>query len=466
MLCALLSCGRSADGPRPPTPPAARPNLILISLDALRYDRTGLAPAGTAAPAGSGLAPPRAGATPHLVRFAESAAVFHDATSPAPWTVPAHLAIWTGLFPSRHGMVNKLVLAPGGSQLADASLDPSIPTLPELLIRQGYTAAAFTGGAGVSGRFGMGRGFSRYVDDRRFAGLDYSMPRAIEWLRAHRERPFLLFLHGYDVHGQHPVDGATPQAVAPWYRGPLDGSIEEQARLREKGLEATRILGQTASLSGVITGEDGRFLLDLYDHKIATADRLLGVFLDELASLGLLDTSIIAIFSDHGEEFLDHGHIDHGHSLLQEQLHVPMLLRFPGDTSRRDIRAPVQTFDLLPTVFAALGLEVPPGLDGRNLLPALRTGNFDLDRPIFAESDYRLFVHHRAVRQRSGKLILDLRSGRRWRYDLASDPGERGTLPGIEERSPLAPLLEGWFKHTLTDPATFFLAQEAPIVLF
>lgn len=449
-----VACAPGPPAPPPQPRPAIAPlNVVVISLDAVRYDRTGLAPE-------------RPGATPNLVRFAEKAAVFHDATSPAPWTVPAHMSIWTGLFPSRHGMVNKMHPGADGRTLVEDALSAKIPTFPELLAKGGYTAAAFTGGAGVSGRFGFGRGFSRYVDDRRFAGLDYSMPQAITWLRENQGRPFFVFLHGYDAHGQHPVEG-PPRQVAPWYRGRLDGSIDEQARLREKGLEATRIIGQPASLAGVIDRDDGRFLRDLYDQKIEAADRHLGAFLGELASLGLADRTIVAVVSDHGDEFMEHEHIDHGHTLLQEQLHTLLLLRFPGDDRRRDVRAPVQTLDLFPTVFSALGLSAPGGIDGRDLLPTLR-GVTDDQRLIVAESDYRLFVHHRAVRLGSKKLVVDLRSGRRWLYDLASDPGELTDLapsdPGSADA--LDALLGSWFSSTRTRRDTFLQSSETPIVIF
>jgi hypothetical protein len=115
-----------------------------------------------------------------------------------------------------------------------------------------YTAVAFTGGAGVSGRFGFGRGFATYLDDRRFAGMDYSPPPAVAWLcaRAASVGPFFMFLHGYDVHGQQPLPGLNRAAVAPGYRGALDGSIEENARLREQGLSVIRTPGEAASLRG------------------------------------------------------------------------------------------------------------------------------------------------------------------------------------------------------------------------
>lgn len=413
-----------------------RLNVIVVSMDALRYDRTGLGPTPTRW-------------TPHLDRFAREAVVFHRAVSAAPWTVPSHMAMWTGRWPTRHGMVNKFRPDPATGATVDATLDPSIETFPERLRASGYTAVAFTGGAGVSARFGFGRGFETYLDDRRFAGMEHSLPPAVAWLRA-RERsgatqPFFLFLHGYDVHGQHPLEGVTRAEVAPDYPGPLDGSIEENARLREGGLAVIRSPGDPASLAGVITAEDGRFLRDVYDRKVEQADRRLGAFLDELRARDLLDRSIVAVVSDHGDEFLEHGHFDHGHTLFEEQLHVVMMVRFPHGAGRRDVRAPVRTIDLFPTVFHALGLRGPAGVDGASLLP-LAAGRAVAERPIFAETDYRLFVHHRMVRVGDHKLIVDLGDGQASLYNLADDPGEQTDLSAREPalRATLERTLDAW----------------------
>jgi len=206
--------------------------VLLISMDALRFDRTGIA-------GNTG------GLTPNLDRFAEEAVVFHDAVAPAPWTLPSHMSVWTGRWPSVHRVTNKLGLL-GPDQLAELSLSPGIQTYPDLLIQQGYLAAGFTGGAGVQARYGFGRSFDTYVDDRYFGGMDHSIPPAIEWLQEHKDRRFFVFLHGYDSHGQYALPQGQIGSIP--YSGSLDGSIEEQGRLREQGLAAIQGPGQPASL--------------------------------------------------------------------------------------------------------------------------------------------------------------------------------------------------------------------------
>lgn len=433
---------------------AQRPyNVVVISMDAVRYDRTGLGPE-------------RHPWTPNLQRLAAESVVFHNASSAAPWTVPSHLAIWTGRWPSHHGVVNKLREDPSTRALVDAALPASVETFPELLVREGFVCAAFTGGAGVSARFGYGRGFHTYLDDRRFAGMDYSLPPAIAWLRAHASERFFLFLHGYDAHGQHPLDDVDPRAVAPDYRGPLDGSVAEQARYREQMLAAIEAPGDAASLRGALTADDGRFLRTVYDRKIEAADRRVGRFLDALRELGLLDRTLVVLLSDHGEEFLEHGALDHGHTLHEEQLHVPLLMRFPRAAGRRDVQAPVRTIDVFPTVFDALGLRGPASVDGQSLMPLVRGQPLDLN--LYAETDYRLFVHHRMVRHGRWKLVLDLSDGQMQLFDLEADPGELRdrAADAPDALRPLQADLSRWMSTLATAPAAYRGRRDTPITVY
>ena len=105
--------------------------------------------------------------------------------------------------------------------------------------------------------------------------------------------------------------------------------------------------------------------------KVQNADERLGRFMD-LKTEGLYDNSIIVLFSDHGDEFMEHKGLDHGSTLYQEQLHVVTMIHFPGYDSRKDVYAPVRTIDIFPTIFDALGLAGPNEVDGSSLLPILR----------------------------------------------------------------------------------------------
>jgi arylsulfatase A-like enzyme len=431
----------------------AQLNVIVISMDALRYDATGL----------SGKGPSN---TPNLDQFAQEAVVFHSVWSAASWTLPSHMSMWTARWPSIHRVTNKLSLL-GAEKMAETTLSAGIETYPNLLVQQGFTAAGFTGGAGVQGRYGFARGFSTYLDDRRFAGLDYSAPAAVQWLDQHRDDGrFFLFVHGYDSHGQHPLPASVIQSIP--YEGALDGSTEEQARLREQGLAAIQKPGDDPSLVGELGEADAAFLRDVYDRKVRQADERLGTLLGSLRQKGLLDTSIVVILSDHGDEFMEHGHVDHGHSLYEEQLHTVLLMRIPGYARRQDVQAQVRSLDLFPTIFELLGIPGPPGVDGRSLLPLMRGQPDPHARPSFAETDYRLYVHQRALRDGQYKLVLDLQDGERELYDLAADPDERKDISSAEPRRTyeLEQSLRTWMGQSGTNPQDYLGMRQKPIEIF
>ena len=425
-------------------------NVIFISLDALRYDRTGI----------SGNPD---GLTPNLDAFAEEAVVFHDVTAAAPWTLPSHMSIWTGRWPSVHTVTNKLSPLSGG-KMVETSLSAGIQTYPDLLIRSGRTAVGFTGGAGVQNKYGFGRDFETYLDDRYFGGFDYSIPAALEWLGKNRDAPFFMFLHGYDVHGQYDLPESRRSSIA--YDGALNGSIEEQAELREKGLANIENPGDRAHLQGTLDAADAGYLAAIYDRKVADADERVGRFLSQLKTMGLYDRSIIVILSDHGDEFMEHNGLDHGATLYQEQVHVVSMIRFPEYGRRQDIRAPVRTLDLFPTVFDALGLEGPSRVDGVSLLPLLRGEPLDIG--VFAETDYRLFVHDRMTRDGSYKLILNLLNGKRELYNLSDDPGEQRDISSQDPRRTyeMEQALRTWLEASKTNPQDYLGLEETPITIF
>lgn len=460
VLLFFLGCAEEPAAPVQPAAPPAPPaydlkakakdlNVIFISMDALRFDRTGAG--------GNHL-------TPNLDAFGKEAVLFTHTTSAAPWTVPSHMAMWTGRWPTHHKVVNKLKPGPAGDLIFD-ELSPEIHSFPETLVSQGWKGAAFTGGAGVQKKFGYGRGFETYLDDKPFAGMDYSGPPAMEWVKAHANDHFFLFFHGYDAHGQHGLVDQTPRQAVPDYTGALDGGIEEQAKLREKGLAAIVKPGDPPHLEG-LSPEDVRFLTSVYDAKVHEADTRLGTFMATLKETGVYDKSIIVLVGDHGEEFMEHGYLDHGATLCQHQLHVPMMIRFPGGEGAKVIDAPVRTIDVYPTVFDALGLAPLADVDGKSLLPLMRGETLEL--PIFAESDYRLFVHLRAVRKGDDKFILDMEDGQKSLFDVVKDPNELTDLSPTDAKTAyeLEQSVRSWLGELGTNPDQYMGVEEKHITLF
>jgi arylsulfatase A-like enzyme len=204
----------------------------------------------------------------------------------------------------------------------------------------------------------------------------------------------------------------------------------------------------------------------VYDIKVRDADERLGSFLTRLKTMGLYEKSVIIIVSDHGDEFMEHGGIDHGATLYQEQLHVVSMIRFPGYGRRQNVTAPVRTIDMFPTVFDALGIEGPARVDGVSLLPLLRGEDLKLD--VYAESDYRLFVHQRMVRQGPHKLILDMLDGGRELYNLSDDPSESKDISSQDPRRTyeMEQNLRRWMDTSKTNPQDYLGLEEQPIQIF
>ena len=402
-----------------------RPNLLLVSIDTLRADRVGCygGPDGT---------------TPRLDAFAAQGVRFANATSQAPYTLPAHATLFTGQVPTVHGIQR------GGQVLSSERS----PVLARILSERGYRTKAMTGGGFLNADFGFDKGFDAFtvIDPLRDPGSRY-LAKLVQddpgrfstalirengtdgvraFLRESRDAPFFLFLHTYTVHDYDPP--------ASHRRCDARGCTSERTDWRpfrivpneERPLEAWR--------PRPVTEEDRAHLSHLYDDALAYVDELLGGILDELATLGLDESTIVVVTTDHGEELFDRGFVQHGKTLYEELMRVPMLLRAPG-LSPRVVTAPAMTMDLAPTLLRLTGIP-----------PDARMQGVDLLSPALAEraswSEIRdAFVHRYALRDASWKLIhsphddeVCLPAPVEWElYDLENDAAERRNLAGDEE---------------------------------
>lgn len=384
--------------------------------------------------------------TPTIDKFAKEGFTFKNAISQAPWTLPATMSWFTSLYPSQHRCINKYSTYTETDKVFTnlKELAPEVITLAEVLKKNGYATCAFTGDAGVSGLFGFNQEFDVYIDGPKFGGLDHSIPAAIDWLKKNHGKKFFMFLHGYDCHGQFdPPNGYSKKFVDPDYKGSsLRGGRQEQANLREEALEKGYIN---------LTNEDAKFWRALYDEKISDADERFRNFIEEFKKLGLLDKTILILTSDHGEEFYEHRRFDHGFSLYDELIHVPLVFWLPNNQGGEAIEDQVRAIDIMPTLFDLLGVRVSKKiktqLKGETLLPLLRGEHKDLTA--FSETDYRLYTHKRSIRKNNGwKFIYTMETEQKELYNLREDPKELNNL--VEREKQIAYKLEqelfGWLK--------------------
>jgi arylsulfatase A-like enzyme len=341
---------------RPSADPSARPNLLLYVIDTLRADHTSL------------YGYPRR-TTPRLEALAAEGILFDPAWANASWTRPGTATLLTGALPSVHGAMNTLSV-----------LAPDVELLSQTLGAAGYATHALVTNPNLGGRWGLDRGWDeyRYIDlDLRFTDSSAVInreviPRLAELAAA--ERPFFLYLHSMDPHAPYHPPAGYRQFLDPVYAGPVDGSMASVGGL----LERLRRDGAAAHAA------DLEQLRGLYDGGILHNDTRIGELVDAMADLGLLESTAILVTSDHGEELFEHGGFMHGHSLYQELIRIPMLLRPPGGVAPRRI-AGAQQVDVAVMLAALAGVAVPPTAIGRDL-PAVGDA---AARPVFAEEELR-----------------------------------------------------------------------------
>ncbi len=389
---------------------ASWPNVLLISVDMLRPDHLGCY-----------------GYTretsPRIDRLASEGTLFENAISSAPWTLPAHASLFTGLTDSAHGCVD-----------TNRSLAPELTTIAERLKAIGYATVGFFSGPYLHPVFGLAQGFDEYIDCTSYSRLsdktasstgtvegqaiwgashsDVTNPRVYkavqEWMRRSDRRPFFMFVHMWDVHYDFTPPKPYDRKFDPDYQGPFDGSnfFFDQwinARMDKRDLE---------------------HLIALYDGEIAWTDHYIGRILDDLDALGLRDSTVVVLVADHGTEFFEHGEKSHRKTLFDEVIKIPMIVRYPGRVpSGKRIAAQTSIIDVTPTILELIGLSTPKDVMGHSLVPLFSGGSFPPNRVAVSELA-SLGRKMKSFRRRDWKLIRDEVTGRSWIYDLHADPEE------------------------------------------
>jgi arylsulfatase A-like enzyme/Flp pilus assembly protein TadD len=361
--------------------PAARPNVLVITIDTLRADHLGAY--------GYRLAH-----TPSLDRLAAEGVRCADAVSAAPITMPSHSSIFTGLLPPAHGVRDN-----GSYALGDDAV-----TLAERLLKAGYRTQAIVSAIVLSRRYHLDQGFEGYDDDlwaedapRLFMIRSRPGPktasRAVRWLRSwgreKARKPFFLWVHFFDAH--------QPYTAPP----------------AELALAATP-----------------------YDGEITVADRGVGTVLAELERQGILDDTLVVLTADHGESLGEHGEKTHAVFIYDATVRVPLFFRFPGRLPRgRTYGGPVRSVDVVPTVLSLLHLPGGAETQGVDLTAPLRGDVPPPDLPQYSESLLSEVGFGMAplygVRQGGYKWI---RAPKPEVYDLQRDPREVANLYPQEAR--------------------------------
>lgn len=304
-------------------PSAAPRRVVLIFVDTLRPDHLGF------------LGYER-DTSPGLDALARDSAVFEVARAPAPWTLPSARSALSGRHPEAW---------------------ETAPHLGELLAAHGFITLSTTSNAFLGPAFGMGRGWTEYQMHSK-AIASAVVDRALTQLEHHADRDVLLLVHFMDPH--------VPYREPPAYHGFFDRKgLFDRSEPQEPGATIER--RDLIALDPTDPGfeRERRQIVDRYDQTIRYLD-------DELTRLleAIGPDATVVLFSDHGEEFWEHGGAEHGHTLFEELLRVPLVVRDRALPPGRH-RVPVSLLDIAPTVLELLGLPEAPS-DGLSLVGVAR----------------------------------------------------------------------------------------------
>ncbi len=384
------------------------PNVLLVSLDALRADALG---AYGAEPS----------VTPALDELGRESDVWLRAYSTFNGTNPSFASILTGFYGKNHGIYD-----------LETPLAGRHETLAELLGRAGYATHAIVSARHLAGRFsGLDQGFGDYLVPERLRSAELSTDLALEWL-AEQDRPWFLWLHLYDPHVPH----TPPENYALGFAHEHASGLSPAAPwkpFREPGPVSFRLPG--------LGGHEA-----LYSGEVAYLDRQIDRLVGFLRSWRMLQDTLLVVVSDHGENLTEHGLLFNHAGLWDTTTHVPLLVRWPGRVrAGRRLEGLAQTLDVFATVLAATGVDGPP-TDSRDLATwttAPQSGR----RLVFAEH-----MNGMGTMVRSRKYLYVASNGPAGQaagghlHDLARDPEQTVNL--VETRPDLAAdfdrLLEAW----------------------
>jgi arylsulfatase A-like enzyme len=365
LLLAVLISAAACRG-RVVSPSSTTP-VVLISIDTLRSDHL-----------------PAYGykgvATPNIDALRADSILYQRAYSHVPLTLPSHASILTGMLPPDTGVHDNI-----GFRLGD-----SMPTIPELLKKNGYATGGAVSAFVLRKETGISRGFDFYDDqvdplgdDRMIGRVQRDGHRTLQaletWVDGRGDKPFFAFLHLYEPH--------TPYT-------PPEPYFSRYA--------------------------------NHYDGEIASADEIVGTFIADLKSKGIYDKALIILLSDHGEGLGEHGEDEHAIFVYREVLQVPLIVKLPKQRKAgASVATPVQLVDVFPTILEQTATPAPKNgrRVGQSLLTFLDGGP---QRQIYSESYYARFHFgwsdlHSLIEGNSHYI----RAPQPELYDLATDPGEK-----------------------------------------
>jgi len=402
---ALLSSCSSSEAPEPT---GEEELYVLLIVDTLRRDALGCYGREEAQ-------------TPRIDALAAEGVRFEQAIATSGWTLPSVASMLTGTWPQLHKALGK------NTRLTPVTDD--LPLAAEVFREAGFGTVGLANAAFLSPILGLDRGFDvfdhRHAYNQEIRRADETVDTALAEVAARPADDLFLLVHLFDAHLDYdPPDG---------FLDPFVGDRREPAPpLSMK--ECLELAGDDALLPPAPADVD--YARGLYQGEVAFVDGAVGRLVDGLEELGRWERTTLALVSDHGEEFWEHGGFEHGHTLYNELVQVPLLVRTPATAvgATRVVEHQVRTIDIMPTLFELAGVEAPASFEGRSLLDDLRGERPARIPPAFtqgtlygaAKMSWRTAKHHLIIDQaRQGPEAVEL-------YDIAADPRETRNIAAKE----------------------------------
>ena len=382
-----------------------RLNVLIIGVDTLCPDHLGCYGYGR-------------GTSPEIDALASRGVLFENVISHSPWTLPSFATVFTSLYPTQHG-----------ASALNSQLRTDHPTLAMMLLKRGYSTAAIINAPFLRPEFKLDRGFEFYDYKPPFADrlADGTTTDALAWIDGHMGEPFFMFVHYFDPHLPYRPPPPYDTRFYPDYAGDLTASFDLNLfpRARATNFETMKSL----------TAEDWDYIRALYDGEIAFTDRAVGRLIAGLDERGLTDNTLIVFLSDHGEEFFEHQGFEHGHTLYDELIKVPLIVSLPGRVPERArVTEHARLVDIAPTILDFLGIDCADHLEGVSLKPMIDGGETCgggrglLPAGIGFSESMLYGTERKCVVAYPWKCIYDIVSGEHLLFNLNADPDENENL--------------------------------------
>ncbi len=380
-------------------------NVILISVDTLRADR--LSTYGH-----------HRNTSPAMDHLASQGVRFSQVVAQAPWTTPSHVSMLTSLHPSSHKVNDSWEAIMQRETRGQRRLDSSTETIASLMRKNGYRTSAVTDGAPtISAEIGFDQGFDRY---REVVGKPFSeyWNNVSDQLTTLAKGHFFLFLHTFEVHSPYTHLRFAKPLVSESEFAALEATLRPGLRELGDGQRLRVHLRQAGLMREAITSA-------LYDGGIRFVDEfLIAALVDQLDRLGIADRTIVVVTSDHGEEFGEHERIRiydaHCNNLWDPVLLVPLIIRAPGRIPPgKVVPDQVRVIDVAPTILDLVGLQIPPAMEGRSLIPLLSQQQKAVPVPAISEATCK-GPEWKSIRMPDHKMIIasTVDQGAWWEVDL------------------------------------------------